>query len=212
MASRRAEIGALQPERFGNAQAAAVEQRQHGGVAGVNPRLAAVAGGDIGIGHALGGGDRERPRQGLADFRRAHRGERADLALAVALEKAGEGAQCRRACASASGCRCCPPRRAAMKARTSAGASAASSLQRRRAAEMLGEKGQELQHVAPIGFERLRRHAPLGAEMSRASSRSRPRLWAPRSRVSLCGIFVARACTAGPDISHRLTRFPLSRE
>ena len=52
----RAEIAALQPERFGNAQAAAIEQRQHGGVAGVDPRLAAVAGGNIGIGHALGGG------------------------------------------------------------------------------------------------------------------------------------------------------------
>ena len=39
-------------------------------------------------------------------------------------------------------------------------------LQRRRAAEMLGQEAQELPHVAPIGFERLWRHAPLGAEMA----------------------------------------------
>src|ERR1700732_4589800 len=58
----------------------------------MNPRLAAVAGRDVGIGDALGGGDRERPRQSLADFRRAHGGERTDLALAVALEKTAEGA------------------------------------------------------------------------------------------------------------------------
>ena len=38
--------------------------------------------------------------------------------------------------------------------------------QRRRAAEMLGEKGEELQHVAPIGFERLRRITALVAEMA----------------------------------------------
>ena len=37
--------------------------------------------------------------------------------------------------------------------------------QRGRAAEMLGEKLEELQHVAPVGLDRLRRHAPLGAKM-----------------------------------------------
>src|SRR5271154_4411369 len=47
-------------------------------------------------------------------------------------------------------------RRAAMKARTSAGLSAA---------EMFGEEAQELQYVAPIGLDGLGRHAPLGGEM-----------------------------------------------
>src|SRR5580693_4828329 len=39
----------------------------------------------------------------------------------------------------------------------------------RRAAEVLGKKLQELQHVAPIGFEGLGRQAPLGAEMAQPS-------------------------------------------
>ena len=60
-------------------------------------------------------------------------------------------------------------RRAAKKARTSAGVSAASSVQRRRAAEVLGKKSEKLQHVAPIGFDRLRRQPPLGAEIAEPS-------------------------------------------
>ena len=53
-----AEIGALEPQRFGDAQAAAIEQRQHRGIARMNPGLAPVAGRNVGIGDALGGGDR----------------------------------------------------------------------------------------------------------------------------------------------------------
>ena len=58
------------------------------------------------------------------------------------------------------------PRRAAMKARTSAGVSLAKRFERRRAAQMPGQKIEELADVAPIGFQRLRRHAPLGAEIA----------------------------------------------
>ena len=58
------------------------------------------------------------------------------------------------------------PRRAAMKARTSAGVSLASCLSDGRAAQMLGEKSEELADVAPIGLQRLGRHAPLGAEIA----------------------------------------------
>ena len=64
-------------------------------------------------------------------------------------------------------------RRAAMKARTSAGVELGEARERRRAAEMLGEEGEELADVAPIGLDRLGRHAPLGAEEARASARSR---------------------------------------
>ena len=43
----------LKPERLGNAQARAVEQRQHGGVARENPGLALLAGAQVGVGDAL---------------------------------------------------------------------------------------------------------------------------------------------------------------
>ena len=160
----RAEIAALQSERFGNAQAAAIEQAEHCGIARMNPRLAAVARGDIGIGDGARARHRKRPRQGLADLRRAHGGKRADPALAVALEKAREGARAgershQRAAADAVGA----PRRheGAHIGRRQRG----KLFQRRRAAEMLGEESEELQHIALIGLDRLWRHAPLGAEM-----------------------------------------------
>ena len=68
-------------------------------------------------------------------------------------------------------------------------------LQRRRAAEMLGEKGEELQHVAPIGFERLRRQPPLGAEMCEPASISAATLGRDEARAS--AIFRSSPRTAG---------------
>ena len=62
-----------------------------------------------------------------------------------------------------------------------AGVSAARSRERRRAAEMPGKKAQELQHVAPVGLDRLRRHAPLGAEMPSQLSISAATLGATQS-------------------------------
>ena len=53
-----------------------------------------------------------------------------------------------------------------MKARTSAGRERGKLLQRRRAAKVLGEEGEKLQNVAPVGLERLRRHAAFGAKMA----------------------------------------------
>ena len=161
----RAEIGAFEPKRFGNAQAAAIEQAEHRGVAGMDPRLAAVAGGNVGIGHAPGRADGERPRQRFTDFRRTHRGERADLALAALFEKAAEGAQPRkRAHQRAAADIVCPPRR--QKGAHVGGRERGQFLQRRRAAEMAGEEVQELQHVALVSFERLRRQVALGAEVA----------------------------------------------
>ena len=61
----------------------------------MNPDVAAVAGGKIRIGHAFGGVDRQRPRQSLAELRRAHGGERTDLAFAAAFEKARKAAYSR---------------------------------------------------------------------------------------------------------------------
>ena len=132
----------------------------------MDPRLALVAGGKLEIGDALGGGGRQRPRQGLAELRRAHRGKRADLALAVPLKitreaaHAGERAHQR---AAADPVRAARGEEGAHVRRLERG----KVLQRRRAAEMLGEEGEELQRVAPIGFERFRRIAPLVAEMAK---------------------------------------------
>ena len=131
----------------------------------MNPRLALVAGGKLDIGDAFGGAGRQRPRQCLAELWRPHRGKRADLALAVAFKIAGEAAQAgerahQRAAADPVGA-----------ARGEEGAHVSRRqcrefLQRRRAAEMLGEEDEELHNVSPIGFKRLRRITALVAEMA----------------------------------------------
>jgi hypothetical protein len=43
----------LEAERLGDAQAGAVQQRHHGGVAREHPRLALLAGAQVGIGEAF---------------------------------------------------------------------------------------------------------------------------------------------------------------
>ena len=57
-------------------------------------------------------------------------------------------------------------RRAAMKARTSAGVSLASWRRDGGAAQMGGEKAEKLRDVARVGLQGLSRHAPLGAEIA----------------------------------------------
>jgi hypothetical protein len=86
-------------------------------------------------------------------------------------------------------------------------------LERRRSAEMLGEKAEELQHIALIGLDSLRRHAPLGAEMQE------PARDLGGDFGGDCGEFFFRHCLVlvkapTPGLSRRLfsTRFPLSRE
>ena len=157
-------VAALEAERLGDAQARAVEQRQHGGVAREDPRLALLAGAEVGIGDLLGRCDGERLRQRLRHLRRAHGGERADLALAVAFQKARERAHARerphqRAAADA----VAAPRRheGAHVLRRELGEFG----ERRRAAEMLGHESEELPDVALVGLDGLARHAALGAEM-----------------------------------------------
>ena len=116
----------------------------------------------------------------FGDLRRAHGGERADLALAVAFEEARERAHARehahqRAAADAVGA----PRR-------HEGAHVRRRQRRELAsvgctAEMLGQEAGTAD-VALVGLDRLRRHPPLGAEDSRASARPRPRRRRPHKR------------------------------
>ena len=161
----RRRVLALEAERFRDAQARAVEQAQHRGIARDDPGLARFAGAQIGVGDALGGGDGQRLRQGPRQLGRAHGGERADLALAVALQEAGERARARqhahqRAVAGA----VAAPRR--HEGAHIGGRKLGQSFQRWRPAQMPGEKAEELADVAPVGFQGLCRHAPLGAEIA----------------------------------------------
>ena len=106
----------------------------------------------------------ERLRQRLRHLRRAHARRARRPCPCRSFEEAREGAHAgerahQRAALDALGA----PRRheGAHVLRRQLGERA----QRRRAAEMLGQESEELAHVAPVGFDRLGRHAPLAAEM-----------------------------------------------
>ena len=144
---------------------AAIEQRQHGGVARVNPGLAC----------RRRRADRDRPcawpaatgsgrGRVLPIFGARTAASAPTLPLPLRSRKRANA----RVPASARISERLPmpsARRAARKARTSAGVSARELRERWRAAEVLGEEAEELQHIAPVGLDRLRRHAPLGAEI-----------------------------------------------
>ena len=193
---------------------AAVEQRQHGGVARDEstaraPRRRADRYRPCG----LRGGDRQRLRQGLGDLRRAHGGERGDLAFAVAFEKAREA----RTPASTRISERLPmpsARRAAMKARTSCGRQLRKILERRRAAQMRGEETEKLRDVAPIGLERLRPTCAARRPDSRASARFRPRRRArERGIAAVPAVIVLRmvACVMHPFLHPSLSRLESAR-
>jgi hypothetical protein len=157
-------VHALEPERLGNAQARAVQQRQHGGVAGENPRRAIFAGAQLRVGQAHCGRNAERLRQSPGNLGAAHGRERADLALAIALEEAGERARRRqRAHQRAAGDSLAAARR--HERPHVAHFDARERGQRRRLAQMLGQEREEPPDVAPVGVDGERRHAPLGAQM-----------------------------------------------
>src|SRR5207247_9562633 len=106
----------------------------------------------------------ERLRQRSRQLRRAYGGERADLALAVAFEEARERAYARerthqRSAAGAGGAA------GRHEGAHVGGRELCEFRKRRRAAEMFGEEGEELAHVALVGLDGLARHAALGAEM-----------------------------------------------
>ena len=154
----------LEAQRLGDAQARAVEQRQHRGVPRQHPGLAVLSGPQAGVGEAFGRRHRERLGQALLDFRRPDRGQRADLALALAFQETGERAR--------AGER--PHQRAAADAVAAAVRHEGAHVARREipqhregdpAAEMGREKAEELADVALIGLDGLRRHPPFGAEM-----------------------------------------------
>ena len=144
------------PEPYSSASTAASRARTHGSRSSparrsVSARRFAAETGS-GLGSVFG------------KLRGAHRGERRDLAFAVAFEEAGERARAgerahQRAAADPVGA----PRRhegAHVGRRERASCS-----QRRLAAQMPGQEGEELRDVALIGLDGLGRHAPLAGEM-----------------------------------------------
>ena len=157
-------VATFQPERFGDAQARAVQQRHHGGVARPDPGIAVLAGAFVGIGKTFGGGHLDRFRQALADLRRADRRRCADLALAFPFEKRPNE---RRPASARISER--PPmssaRRIAMKALTSLASSAANPFSVTFVPQCSPEENQALAEVAGIGLQRLGRQPPLGAQM-----------------------------------------------
>ena len=165
----RRHILPLERQRFGDTQSGTIEQRQHRGIACEYPRLAIFARAQIGVGDAFRRRDRERLRQCLRHLRRAHGIERRDLAFAVALQKTREGARAGKpAHQRARGDIVRAPRRheGAHVLRGELG----QLLERRRAAEMLGQKSEKLRNIARIGVERFRRHPPLMAQIREPAS------------------------------------------
>ena len=157
-------VALLQAQRLGDAQARTIEQRHHGGIARPDPGIAVLAGALVGIGKPFGGRHLDRLRQALADLRRADRRQRADLAFAFAFQKTSERAQARQR----------PHQRAAAdvvgaahrhEGPDVAGFQRGKALQRDFPAPMFGEENQALPEVAGIGFQRLRRQPPFGAQM-----------------------------------------------
>ena len=168
-------VAAAELEGFRDAQARAVEQRQHGGVAGEDPGLARLAGAGLGLRHGDGGMRREGARQGLGDLRAPDRREGARGAVALALEVAREGAQ-RRELAH---------ERAALDVVHAARREECADVERlqaddrphrRRLAEMAGQEGEELPQVPPIGLDGLRGQPPLPGEGGEPVERARLRV------------------------------------
>ena len=179
-------VAALQAERFGDAQARAVQQRHHGGVARPDPGIAVFAGALVGVGEALGRRHLDRFRQALADLGRADRRQRADLAFAFPFEEAPERAQARqrphqRAAADIVGA---PHRHEGPDV---AGLERGKARQRHPRAPMLAEKDQTLADVAGIGLRASSATAAVRRADATASASSAARCRRRRSRVRSVG-------------------------
>jgi len=158
------DVPSPEAERLRDAQATTVEQRHHGCIARQDPALACLTGAAVGIHHGAGRLGRQRARQALRYLRCAHGNKGRRRAEAGAFEMPAEGAQRRQlAHQRAPG----DPRRAA---RGEEGAQVhrlqpRDGGERRRAAEVVREEGEELARVAAIGLQRLGRQAALTGKM-----------------------------------------------
>ena len=141
----------------------AVEERQHGCVAGEDPALAAFAGARLRVGDRDRVRGRERPRQGLCDLGAADRREGRRRAEALAVEVARKGAQARELAHQG----------AALHALAAPRRHEGAHVQRlqphevadrRRLAEMDRQEGQELAQIPGVSLDGLRRQPALAGE------------------------------------------------
>ena len=166
----RGQIGAGEAERFGNAQAGAVEQRQHGGVAGGDPGLFGQLAFDRDDLFGVAAGQWFWQRFRLA--RRAQRCGASCVGEPTPFEKTQQRADAGQPAA----------KRAGAGAGVAAGGEKAAQIGRAqigdvgnagRAAAMAGEEMQELARVALIGLDGLGRQpafrASIFSQLSRAA-------------------------------------------
>ena len=162
-ALRGRQVGAGQAERFGNAKARAIEQREHGEVARGNPGL----GVRLGLGFVqdvFGGLYRDRAGQAR---RAAGALQVADLGILEAMRAAHPAVECldRRQQPRNRGVR-----QAVAAARGEIGADVArleagERLEARLGTKVQAQEPEEHREVRAIGLDRLGRHAALVAEM-----------------------------------------------
>jgi prevent-host-death family protein len=159
-------VGASDRERLGDAQARAVAERQHGGVARQHPGVARLAFPQRGRGHGLGVRRAQRPRQATRGLRRADRSERSGRLSAFAGDVASErfeGGERALQRAAFDPFRPAVGEKGAQIAWRAVGEIADCG----RRAETLLEKGEILPGVAAVSLERARRQAPLVRQMAK---------------------------------------------
>jgi hypothetical protein len=166
-------VGAGQPQRLGDPQAAAVKQCHYRDVA----RLLPVAAGLLanGFHHVAGAVLRQRPGQGAAVFRAARRQDHGRLDAFAVGRPAGEGLYRRQ--------RPCQRSRAhaAVAFRRHPGAQIRriglkNRLHRLCAAAMIGQERQPAQHIVPVGLHRMRGCAIKRGKPGKPVGQRRPQL------------------------------------
>ena len=155
-------IAAVEPDRLGNAQARSVEKGEHGGVPRRDPRLLVER--LVERRHVQRVCRRERPRQGLLLPRRSDGAKGGAVGEPVLLDEADQRADAGDAARDRA--RAGAVVAAIGEKRTDVGDTDRGDVgDRRRPAEMEGEKGEELPDVPVIGIDGLRREPPLVGQM-----------------------------------------------
>ena len=163
-------------ECFRDTQSRAVEQGEDGGIAGQDPLRAGLAVARLGARDFAGGGCRERLGQGAGDLGRSHGGQGGSLALAGAFQMAREGTHTGKAAqqGAALDARRAPPCHEGTNITGQQGGKVGNGW---RAAQMFGEKGDELPQIATVGLQSVGGGAPLAGEMGEPALGFRRQVW-----------------------------------
>ena len=191
LADRR--VGAADRQRFADAQARAVAQRQHGGVAREDPRLARFARraksaeATARASAALSGRGRRRAALGARTAPSAEAGARPRA-------RRGAPASARRRARAAASARRFPRRGGARERRAGRPARGReNSATPAGAPKPLGEKGEKLAHVAPVGLQPIGRKPPLAGEPAKPGRDDRRQIGRGGQGGVVEGVFGAQA-------------------